>query len=292
MTIRNLEIFVAIVECGNMSKAADKLWITQSSVSQAISEMEKEYNVLLFDRLKSGLQLTQVGQEMLKYAKNILNLINEMENVLQHESRSPKIRIGASATVGATVMRGYITDLLKEIPSEDYSVFVSNTTNIEQMLINNDLDIAIVEGECTNKDLKSEIVMDDRLVLICAPQHKFYGRAKVSLEEIAKEPLVLREIGSGTREQFLESLSEKGLHAEVKWNCNSPDIVKRAVKENLGVSVISERLVREDVEDGTLWACIIDDPNFVRTFKIIYHKDKYFTKTMKSLVKICYDRAR
>ncbi|MCQ2409381.1 MAG: LysR family transcriptional regulator [Clostridia bacterium] len=287
-----MEILVAIVECGNMSKAAAKLNITQSSVSQAISEIEKEYGVLLFDRLKSGLYLTAIGKEVVAYAKNILNLETEMKNTLMHDSRNTKIRIGGSVTIGSTLLKKMVKELTANNQYFNYSVLIANTKSIEDKIISNDLDIGFVEGDITSDDLRSEVILDDRLVMACSPNHTFASRTSITLKELDDIPLVLREEGSGTRRQFLEQLEAAGIQPKIRWSCCSTDIVLKAVKENLGVTVISGKLVEEDVKKGELAICDIADANLTRSFKLIYHKDKYFTNSMRRFVKACYDCER
>lgn len=292
MTIRSLEILMAIVECGNMSKAAAKLNITQSSVSQTVSDIEKEYGVLLFDRLKNGLHLTAVGSDVVSYARNILNLETEMRSTLMHDSRNARIRIGASVTVGSSLIKKMVAELSASDQYFNYSVLIGNTRLIEKKILSNDLDIGYVEGEITSDDLRSEVIIDDKLVLACSPKHAFYGRESITLRDLDNIPLILREEGSGTRVQFLEQLEGAGYRAKIRWSCCSTDIVIKAVKENLGVTVISEKLVEEDVKNGELWMCGIGDAKLQRTFKLIYHKDKYFTNSMKRFVKACYDSSR
>ncbi|MCB9498740.1 MAG: LysR family transcriptional regulator [Bacillales bacterium] len=292
MTLRSLEIFNAVVETGSMSKAAQKLDITQSSVSQVIIDIEKEYDVILFERLNHGLKLTPSGEEMVKYVKNILLLNDELESALKHESKNLRIRLGATVTVGSTVMKGIVMDLEKQYPDVEHTVFVANTHIIEEMLLNNELDIGLVEGIIDSQDLVVKMAIYDRLVLICSPKHRFYGKDTVSINDLAGEKLILRENGSGTRAQLMEELKNHSITPNIAWNCYTHEAIISAVESNLGISVISQRLVKDLVSKGQLWACDISDADFNRSFKLAYHKDKYFTNTMKSFVQICYNYGR
>lgn len=286
MTLRSLKIFVTVAELQNMTKAAEKLIITQSSISQAIADIEEEYNVILFDRLKNGLRLTALGENAYKYAKSLLGLYQEFENILKHDSEKPKIRIGASITVGATIMRSIIDELRKQIDNVEYVTYVENTKQIEEKILKNELDIAVVEGNVSSKDLISEVITNDKMVLICSLKHKFYGRNNITIDEIANEPLVLREERSGTRLQLIRQLEALNIEPNVVWTCNTPEVVKAAVKENFGISAISRRLVYEDLANGTLWSCNIKDAELSREFKLIYRKDKYLTKVIKEFMRI------
>jgi len=292
MTLRSLEIFVTLATYKNMTKTAEKLFLTQSSISQVISQIESEYKVILFDRLKNGLELTSVGNDMLGYAKSILNLYDELESVLKKDSDNPRIRIGASVNIGLTILESIVTELIKEIPNLQYTTYCDNTKSIQDKLASNELDIGIVDGVITNKDILSETLTDDKMILICAPKHRFNGMDEVSLEEIVKEPLILREESSGARKQLLDVMKDLNEEPKIIWTATSGDVVKQAVKKNLGISVLSKRLVEEDLANGSLYGCGIKDVNLRREFKLIYHKDKFFTNTMKTFKEIVEEIAK
>lgn len=284
MTLRSLRIFVAVANYKNMTKTAEKLFISQSSISQAISEIEEEYNVVLFDRLKNGLVLTTVGNDMLKYAKSILAQYDELESVLKSDSLNPRIRLGASSTAGATIIKQIIRDLLNINNKLDYSTFVGNTSSVEEKILSNEIDIGIVEGDVISPDIKSEFLASDKLVFICSPDHRFYGKSSISIYDLANEPLILREETSGTRKQLTDQFKTLQITPNIVWSCTNNEVVISAVKENLGVSVLSARLCYESLSNGTLWSCDIRDVNLARSFKLVYHKDKYFSKTMNDFV--------
>lgn len=288
MTLRNLEIFVAVVELGSMSAAARELVITQSSVSQVILDIEKDYGINLFERFNRGLKLTPTGEEMLKYAKNIILLNKELDSVLNHESKVLRIRLGATATIGATVMKAIVLDLQREYPKIKCEVSVANTRTIEEKIMNNELDVGLVEGNISNDDLIQEVAMRDKMVFICGCAHRLCGRTSIKIEEVRNDHWVMREAGSGTRAQVMRELKAHNIEPDIRWCCNSLETVKSAVADGIGVSVLSRRLVKGDFEDGKLWISDISNADFERTFKLVYHKDKYMTKTMKSFVNLCY----
>lgn len=292
MTLRSMEIFLTIAETGSMSKAAEKLMITQSSVSQVVLEIEKEYNVILFERFNHSLKLTTTGEEMLKYVKNILLLNRELTNVLEHESKNQRIRLGATVSVGSTVMEPIVKDMMKVYPKLEHSVFVANTKIIETMLLNNELDIGLVEGVVESPDLVVKTAIDDRMVLICANTHRFAGRKSISIRELDGEPLVVREEGSGTRFQLIDELNKHNIKPVIRWNSYGFEAIKDAVENGFGVSVISKRLVVDDVKEGKYWMCEINDCDFARSFKLVYHKDKYLTGTMKIFSELTYKYGR
>ena len=290
MTFRNLQIFSKVAELGSMSKAAEALYISQPSVSLAISDIEREYNVLLFDRVSRSLYLTYSGEKLLEYANSILYMREEMEEFLNNESANPCIRIGATATVGACIMSPIISDLLQSIPNLKHEVLVANTLIIEDLLLKSKLDIGLVEGTVRNPNLETKEVIRDRLVFTCSTDHRFMGRKSIRLEELDNEPLILREPGSGTRAQLEDLLKIKGFQCNIRWSCYNIEAIKDAIMHNLGVSVMSERLVRDSLQRRELWVCDIEGSDeFNRTFKLAYHRNKVFTDSMNQFVQACSD---
>ena len=116
MTNRELEIFIAVAECGKMGAAAQKLYITQSSVSQSISSIEKEFGVRLFERISHNLYLTDVGETLLQYARSLSAVTKDMDAFLRSASGYRRLRVGATVTVGTCVIGSVLNTVKKEIP--------------------------------------------------------------------------------------------------------------------------------------------------------------------------------
>lgn len=287
MTYRFLQIFLTVAECGKMSDAAKKLYITQSSVSQAIASIESEYGVLLFERLSHKIYLTPAGKELLVYAQNIIYAKRDMDEFMESAKRTRKLRVGATVTVGTCVIIPILNAVRQAMPGVDLSVFISNTHVIEGKLLDNSLDVALVEGVIQSSDIVRKNVIEDKLVLVCAPQHPFYGRAMVDAAELRDEPMILREAGSGTRALFEDQMRQLGYDIRIQWECSNSEAIKNGVKEGYGLSVISQRLVRDDVRAGTLWACEIGGIDLSRYFACTYHKNKYLSESLKAFLDKC-----
>lgn len=275
MTTRDLEIFSAVVACGSMSGAARKLCISQSSVSQVVSEIEREYGVLLFERYAHSLHLTHTGKTLLEYARQTLHLIRETDAFLRSDAHRSELRVGASVTVGSCVLCPILQSLREEEPGLRAEVFVSNTHEVEEKLLKSELDIGLVEGRITHPDLVTEKAMEDRLVLICGRSHPFFGRPSVRPEELEGQPLILREEGSGTRARLEEELRRRQVVCDVQWVCNNTEAIQNAVIHGFGVSVLSQRMAREGRRKGLLWACRVEEIDLSRSFVLVHHKNKY-----------------
>lgn len=282
MTIRSLEIFVKVAECGKMSEVARNMYITQSSVSQAISEIEKEYGVKLFDRISKKLYLTEAGKKLLGYGRHLLAVNEEMNDCMKHCAKNIRIRVGATVTVGTCVISPIMLELYKVNPLIEPEVFVEDTRLIAKKLLNSELDIAIVEGKIKHPDIVTKSIINDNLVLICSHKHEFYKRDSIKVSELSNQPLIMRELGSGTRAQLEKQLKELKIPMNIRWSCYNSEAILRAVVDNFGIAVISELLIEDYLKKHLLWACDIEGINLHRTFDIAYHRSKFFTENISA----------
>ena len=287
MTIRNLEIFTKVAELGSMSAAAKQLYITQPSVSLAIAEIEKEYEVKLFDRIGNRLCLTHTGERLFEYTSSIIQQFKEMELYLKDESHNTSIRIGATATIGHHIISSIIERLEKELPGTKCQVTVASTGVIEDRILRSELDIGFVEGDITSRSLVVKPILEDELCVVCSKKHPFYKRKSILLKELEGESFILRETGSGTRAKVENILQENHITYHPQWNCYSFESIKEAILHNLGITIMSPRVVRRELQNGDLWSCSIEDVSFKRTFDLIYRQNKYFTTPMTRFVEIC-----
>ena len=284
MTIRHLQIFIAVAETGSMSLAARRLFLSQPTVSQVIGEMEEEYGVLLFERLAKRLCITDAGLRLLDYARHAVSLFDEMEDAVGQAARRRQLRVGASITVGACVMTELVRRFEEKNPDAEVVVFVDNTSVVEGKVVDSSLDFALVEGRVGNERLVVRPVMRDELVLVCPPDHPFAGRKKVAVRELDGQPFLLRESGSGTREQLENILRDNNVHIKPKWVCHSSDAILSAAVGGQGLAVLSRLLVREAEAQGKLCVLSLEDAKLDRSFQLIYHKNKYLSSQIKAFL--------
>ncbi len=288
MTIRHLRVFIMVADLGSMTKAANKLFIAQPSVSQTIKELEDYYNIRLFERLSKKLYITEEGRQLLSYARYIVSLFDEMEQKMRQSAENSKLKIGASVTIGTCILSEIYSRYHMAYPNVDIDTIVDNTTVVEAMVLKSEIDFALVEGPVHSRDIVSRPFMDDELILICGDSHPFKEKGHIVLRDLEGENLILRESGSGTRELFENTMLARGIDMNIKGVCNNSETIKNAVIANMGVSVISKMIVKDELKMGKLFHIEIDDTEFKRQFNIIYHKNKYISKPIKDFWKLCY----
>lgn len=289
MTVRHLKVFIAVADCGKMSLAAKQLYIAQPTVSQIIAEMEQYYHTRLFERLSKKLYITDAGRQLLQYARHIVALFDEMELQLQYAAAHVSLKVGASITIGSRCLTPILSRFEREFPAIRAHAYIDNTHVIEDMILESKLDVALVEGIVKSGELVIEPVAQDELILVCGQGHPFWGKACVSIQELAGQPFILREKGSGTREIFERFLQGNSVGIEEKWVCHSTDAILSAVCGGQGISVLSRLLVGEAAREKKLHILKLQDVKLSRTFHLIYHKNKFLSNTCQAFIRFAHE---
>ncbi len=287
MTLRHLKIFITVCDAGSMTAAAKKLYISQPSVSQAISELEAHYHTRLFERLGRKLYITEAGKKLLSYARHILSLTEQAERELNDLNKSGTLRLGASMTIGTYLLNDMIKSFLSIYPDVQILTTVDNTKVIEEMLLSDQLDLALVEGPVHSADIVEETFRKDELVLICSPEHPWAAKKQIEMQELNNCSFIVREEGSGTREIFEIAMASKKIKWKVSGIYNNAESIKNAVASGIGITVISKLAVENEIQSGRVVMIKINGLTFTRLFNLIYHKNKFFTPFMKEFKTIC-----
>ncbi len=289
MTIRHLQIFVAVADCGKMRAAAERLHISQPSVSQAVRELESYYNIKLFERLSQRIYITEPGKKLLPYARHIMDSFETMEGFINDTSSGNVIRVGGSVSVGTRLLPPMIKSLENEVPDVDVCVIVDNTAAIEGKIQRSELDIAVVEGIVRSDELVKKDIYDDELVLVVGPEHELFNHPGIKLKELTKHALISRESGSVERNQFEQFLLEHDIKMKNKWSCSNTETIKKAVLNGEGIAILSRMVIEKEIAAGEVRVLNVENTRMKRKIKLIYHKNKYISQSMKQFIDICTD---
>ena len=289
MTIRHLQIFVAVADCGKMRAAAERLHISQPSVSQAVRELESYYNIKLIERLSQRIYITETGKKLLPYARHIIDSFETMEGFINDTSSGNVIRVGGSVSVGTRLLPPMIKSLENEVPDVDVCVIVDNTAAIEGKIQRSELDIAVVEGIVRSDELVKKDIYDDELVLVVGPEHELFNHPGIKLKELTKHALISRESGSVERNQFEQFLLEHDIKMKNKWSCSNTETIKKAVLNGEGIAILSRMVIEKEIAAGEVRVLNVENTRMKRKIKLIYHKNKYISQSMKQFIDICTD---
>mgnify|MGYP000036134164 FL=1 len=288
MTIRHLTIFVAVADHGSMSAAASYLYLSQPTISQAIRELEKHYNGLLFERLGRKLYLKERGRLLLPQARNLIRQFQQIEELMLNQGQSSTLKLGSTITVGTCLTPFLIPKLQKLCPEVRVHSYVSNTKDIEQKLLRSELDVGIVEGEVLSSDLSVLPIIDDCLVLAVGKYHPFYQKNYIQVQDLAEESFAMREQGSGTRQLFEEYITRHQISVQTVWESNCPRTLLNAVLYDQVLSVMSLRLMTHEIRHNTIRVFYNKNGEWNRKFKLVYHKNKFLTPAIYALEKLLH----
>ncbi len=286
MTIRHLKIFTAVADNGGMSRAAKKLHISQPSISQAIAELEKHYGVKLFERLSQKLYLTKEGELMLSFSRHILDSFEHMEEAMNQAVETTSLRIGCSVSVGTCLINDILDEADRRIPECQISVNVTNSSEVEREILNNEVDLGIVEGILKSKDLIVTPICKDEMVVVCGKDHWLAGEESVTLEMLHGQPYISRESGSSERNQIEKMFEEHGVQLQRIFCSTNTEAIKNAVIHGRGIAVFSTRMIEEEKRKGEIIVLPLREISVTRNINMVIHKNKYLSAEIKALQEI------
>ena len=286
-SLRQLEIFVAISRTDSVSRAAEALSLSQSATSTALSELERQFDLQLFDRVGKSLRINETGQQLLPRAVELLDRAKEIENLLQGHAGFGYMRIGATLTVGNYLATILVARFLQEHPESRIQLQVHNTSTIVQQIANHELDLGLIEGDCNHPDITVQPWIADELVVFGAPNHPLAKLRKVSLEQLLQEDWILREKGSGTRETFDRAFHSYHSKLKIRLELEHTEAIKRAVESGLGIGCISRLALKDAFRRGSLVPILTPNLDLSRFFYFLWHKQKYQTTGIREFLDLC-----
>ncbi len=288
MADRRIQVFTTVARVLSFTKAADILHMTQPAVTFQIRQLEEYFNTRLFDRTHNRITLTEAGELAREYADRIIALNHEMENevrTLTGDIQGPLL-VGASTTIGEYLIPETIGGFKAKYPDVHVRLHVNNTNGIIHLVERNEIDIGIVEGPVSNKNLVREGIRKDELVCICPVGHPLCHHKKVRANSILEYPFISREEGSGTREVMESYLIKQQLERNslnIIMEFSSPESIKSAVTAGLGVSILSSSTLEKELALGTLVALPLSPP-IKRTFSIVYQRQKFRLRAIEKFL--------
>lgn len=289
MNLRQMYIFKEVCEELSFTKTAKKLYMTQPAISHVISDLEAEIGGKLFERIGRKIHLTGTGEILLHKVVRIIELHEELENGFKYQDELVTIRIGSSITIANFWLQKWIKEWRRKYGRTPLKIQVDSATNIEEKLLNNEIDIALMEGAIHNKQLVSHEVSSYEMSVICSSNHDFAksGRLEIAAEEFAAQPLLLREKGSAIRDTLDSALLLKHIYVEPMMTSVNSQALIQAVKYDFGISVIPDLLVIQQVKEGDIAKLSIKDIRLFNYNSICYHRDKYISKPMQWFIDCC-----
>jgi Transcriptional regulator len=270
-----LKVFQSVARNQSFSRAAKEMQISQPAVTKHIQELESQYKVRLFERTNgTQIRITSEGELLLSHADRIVEAFRQLDyemNLLTARFTG-ELRIGASSTIAQYVIPPVLAAFLKKFPELKLTVLSGNTAQIEKALLDKKIDLGIIEGQSRNPNLRYSLYMKDVLVAITSVKSILAQHDEITLDELKRMPLVLREHGSGTLEVFDEELKKHHLKLSdmsVLMQLGSTESIKLFLENSDSIGIVSIRSVNKDIFNGRFKVIEIKDLDIFRTFQFI-----------------------
>ena len=287
VTLRHLKIFTAVYETSSFTKAGQRLYLAQPSVSLAIRELEDHYGVPLFDRIRHSIYPTPYGETLYHYAVHVLSLLDEMESALKDDHMPCTIRLGSSITIGNTLLPGLVERYRRENPAVRVEISINNSNFIERDIVQSKIDFALIESEPKLPQITAIPFLEDHLCTVAPPGHPLSGRADLDIRALSQEQLLCRERGSSVRELVEGAFLMEQLPFNPVWESSSTQAIIAAVEQGLGVATLPCRLVERALRQGSVVRLHVPELDIRRHYNIIYYQSKYLTSKMLDFFALC-----
>ncbi len=288
-TLRQLEVFLAAAHFENITRAAESLAMSQSAASSALRDLERQFDVQLFDRVGKRFQINELGQLLRPRAHALLEQARALENDLRQHKEAGLLKLGATMTIADYLVVNLMAKYMETTPNSRVTLKVGNTAQIVEQVANFALDIGLIEGELQHPDLEVRPWQEDELVVFCSPNHPFANRGQLSDEELVSATWILRESGSGTRQAFERAMHGLLPELNVLLELEHSEAIKRAVEEDLGISCLSRIALEEAFQRGTLVPLQVPHRDWHRYFYLILHNHKYRSAGIEYWLDLCTD---
>ena len=269
-----LKVFYTVATRLSFSKAANELHITQPAITRHIKQIEEHFKQKLFERQGNSIALTKAGKRLLKHCKIIFSQYDElhfdMNSLLERTTGS--LNISASTTIAQYVLPGTLAKFHKSFPEVKVSMNSQNTVRVEKAVLNKTIELGFIEGSSKNRELAYHPFMADEIVLVVSRDNPLIRKEQITLKELCKTPLILREQGSGTLQVVLDALEEKAVlyeHLCVEMHLGSSESIKSYLTDKKSAAFLSTNAILKEIKNGELFIIDVEDLSIPRNFHYI-----------------------
>ncbi len=291
ITLRQLEIFIAVAETAQVTKASKKLFVTQSAVSMALAELENQLGGSLFDRHGRSLLLNARGRFLLPLSKDITSQVSNIETIMseRNDTLDGSIEIVGSTTLGNYIMPYLIGAFKKVHPNVHVNLLVFNTGYAEKLILEKEVEVGFVEGSLTGRDeISWRPWFEDELVVLCGPTDPLAHNEVFDItKDLKGKKWIMRESGSGTAATVRERFGKYMDDVNVVMEMGHPEAVKRAVESGAGITCLSSLSICREAENGWLKGLKIDGLDMRRQLRIIQRKDTEISEALAEFLSFC-----
>ncbi|GHU36103.1 LysR family transcriptional regulator [Betaproteobacteria bacterium] len=281
ITIRQLQIFSVAATHLSFARAAEELHLTHAAISLQIKQLEEVSNSVLFDRIGKRVYLTDAGEVLLEHARQILRLLNDVDESLMALKGLKGGRVSIAVTSTTEYFApGLLAEFRKMHPDVRVRLLVDNREAVARLLEDNEVDMAIMGRPPAGMDAEAVDFAPHPFVIVCCADHPLAGRSGLTISDIIDEPMIVREIGSGTRSAMEEFFRLRAIEPNIVMEMGSNEAIKQAVVAGLGISFLSQHTLGLELSTGHLAVLQVKGASVMRRWFIVRHKCKHLTPAL------------
>ena len=278
-----------VYETGNYTRAARQLSLTQPAVSQHIRALELELGVRIFERANNELRVTNEGRMVIKYARRMLSLHNNLRTELENEKRRiTQLKVGITHTAESNAIAEALARYATRHEGVNLQLRTDSIENLCDMLRNYEIDFAVAEGKISDPFFHSLLMDTDSLMLAVAPEHPLAGRNEVTVSQLMRERLILRLPDSSTTRLFVSTLVSRNLRIDdfnVVLEVDNIATIKDLVRRNFGVSVLPKSACMDELRKRKMALLPIENLSMLREINLIYTQDFSHSELLHDIIR-------
>lgn len=292
MNINQLRILYISGKLQSFSAAAEELLITQPAVTMQIRELESYYNLKLFHRHGKRVELTEAGRVLYRYAKRIFDLAAQAERTVWElkDLEAGILKIGTTKTYAKHLMPSLISSFQESHPGVHVILSEGSSAEIAKSLMVHKNELGMIARSKYPPQLKVLSFRREELVLILGRHHPLIRLRKISLKDLAREPLILREKGSGSRDLILEKYRDAHIKPSILTEASNVDFIKELVETGNGISFVVKSAVQEELKRGTLKSRVLSDGALTLNVDIVYLKNRNLSPSAQAFLDLLQSR--
>jgi len=291
MTLSKLEMFATVANHRNVTRAAANLHISQPALTQQLKHLEETYNAKLYEKIGNGIALTDAGRLLFKYSREAAkqhNRIKEKISAVRTIAESVSLTVGGSYSPSMVLLPSLLVRFKTFHPNFQLRLTTANKEDIVRRIENGEIDIAVVNNPPPSRFLAAEPYGEEPLVAFVAPTYRLMRKRTLTVTDLSRLPLVIRQGkgGTGTAEQILKKLKQLGFTFEIAMRCDSPDAVKEAVRRNLGIGILFRTAIAADIRRREFKPIRLLGVDFSGKTFIVYHNRRPLSSAAQQFLKL------
>ena len=290
MNLNQLKIFYYAAKNGNLSSAANELFITQPAVTKGIQRLQEHYEIKFVDFVGKKLMLTDAGEVLYQIAEKIFEMEKQAEESIRdfQQRKRGQIRVLSSESFGDYYLPHIIIPFSKAYPLVRVSMNILPTEQVVEKTASLECDLGFISYPVEHKKLSVREVLEDKLVIITAPNHPLAHKKNLKPKDLEGQNFIMHEKGSAPRRAIEELIRKNNISIGIPLELSSNRAIKRAVEERTGIALISRKVANEEIRAERLKAINVADPSMTRKFFLIHHKDKYISESLRLMMDMVY----